>query len=162
MWPCLWFFLAAVHCEGFSGGEYGEDPEEETGPDGEGIRIHQHWQEDISHRWHRSSDGAVDVWYWTWTEALTRVTNNDLHLNRNHQLLCIRSPWSGIVSVDDKCAQRFLSHHFDTKMQDVPLGKHSYYSAVMFSNCYSWFTCFNKPILCWLLEAADKEIKVNN
>lgn len=38
----MFVFFAAVHCEGFSGGEYGEDPEEETGPDGEGIRIHKH------------------------------------------------------------------------------------------------------------------------
>lgn len=48
---CYFLFLpvAAVHREGFSGGEHGEDPEEEAGPAGEGIRLHKHRQESVSY-----------------------------------------------------------------------------------------------------------------
>lgn len=40
--------VAAVYCEGFSGGEHGEDSEAEAGPVGEGFRLHEHQPENIS------------------------------------------------------------------------------------------------------------------
>lgn len=49
---CFPFFMfcAAVHCEGFSGGEDGGHPEEEAGPGGEGLRLHEQRSENISDR----------------------------------------------------------------------------------------------------------------
>lgn len=46
------FFMlcAAVHCEGFGGGEDGGHPEEEAGPGGEGFRLHGQRSENISDR----------------------------------------------------------------------------------------------------------------
>lgn len=38
MFIYIWYvFMATVHCEKFSGGEHGEDPEAEAGPGGEGF-----------------------------------------------------------------------------------------------------------------------------
>lgn len=61
---CL--FVAAVHCEEFSGGEHGEDPEEEAGPGGEDVWLSYHRQAHISHGPHSSSVGAVDDSRWCW------------------------------------------------------------------------------------------------
>lgn len=60
----LILFVAAVHCERFSGGEHGEDPEAEAGSGGEGFWLLKHRKENVSHWWHQSSDGAVDVFTW--------------------------------------------------------------------------------------------------
>ena len=40
--------ISVVYSEGLSGGEHGEDPEEEAGSGGEGFRFHKHGQENIS------------------------------------------------------------------------------------------------------------------
>ena len=42
--------VAAVHSERLGGGEHGEDPEAEAGPDREGFRLHEHRQENIPHQ----------------------------------------------------------------------------------------------------------------
>lgn len=39
---------AAVYCERLGGGEDGGDPEEEAGPVGEGLRLHEQREEDIT------------------------------------------------------------------------------------------------------------------
>lgn len=40
--------ISPVHSEGLSGGEHGEDPEEEAGSGGDGFRLRKHEQEIIS------------------------------------------------------------------------------------------------------------------
>lgn len=57
---CLHFLsTAAVYCERLGGGEDGGDPEEEAGPVGEGLRLHEQREEDITDQWRQTAAGAV-------------------------------------------------------------------------------------------------------